>query len=104
MRSKTEGFDATEPGVRAIALSGAVIVILLIGIILALQAYVDDARQQEIFVKQLQPVSEELKTLRAREDAELTNYSYTDRAKGQVRIPVERAMELLVKEAAGESR
>jgi hypothetical protein len=41
---------------------------------------------------------EELDELRAREDAILNNYSWVDREAGIVRIPIERAMELVVEE------
>jgi hypothetical protein len=41
---------------------------------------------------------EELDELRAREDAILNNYGWVDREAGVVRIPIERAMELVVEE------
>ena len=41
---------------------------------------------------------EELDQLRAREDAILNNYGWVDREAGIVRIPIERAMELVVEE------
>jgi hypothetical protein len=41
---------------------------------------------------------EELEELRAREDAILNNYGWVDREAGIVRIPIERAMELVVEE------
>ncbi len=40
---------------------------------------------------------EDLAALRAREEAMLTRYGWVDREKGEVRIPIDRAMELLVK-------
>jgi hypothetical protein len=43
---------------------------------------------------------EDLETLRARENARLHGYGWVDRAKGRVHIPIERAMELMAKEAA----
>lgn len=94
------GFDAGEPRTRFIALFGLVSLIALVAIIVGLQAYVDQVKQEEIFVKVLQPVSEDLLALRAREDTELYSYQYIDRAQGTVRLPIRRAMELLVKERA----
>ena len=99
MSEKAAGFEATEPRSGAIALVGGVIVILLALIIVGVEAYYDRVRDQQIFVKQLQPVSEDLKALRAREDADLNSYRYIDRAKGAVRLPINRAMDLLVEEA-----
>jgi hypothetical protein len=99
MSEKTAGFETTDPRSGAIALVGAGIVILLVLIIVGVEAYYDRVRDQQIFVKQLQPVSEDLKALRAREDTDLNSYRYIDRAKGSVRLPINRAMDLLVEEA-----
>jgi len=99
MSEKATGFETTEPRKGAIALVGAGIVILLVLIIVGVEAYYDRVRDQQIFVKQLQPVSEDLKALRAREDTDLNSYRYIDRAKGSVRLPINRAMDLLVEEA-----
>jgi len=41
--------------------------------------------------------SQDVTDLHAREDLLLENYSWADQAKGKVRIPIERAMELLAK-------
>jgi len=99
MSEKATGFETTEPRSGAIALVGAGIVILLVLIIVGVEAYYDRVRDQQIFVKQLQPVSEDFKALRAREDTDLNSYRYIDRAKGSVRLPINRAMDLLVEEA-----
>ncbi len=92
------GFDLTEPRTRFIALFGLGTLVALVVIILGLQAYVDRVKEQEIYERVLQPVSEDLRALRAREDTELNSYGYIDRAKGTVRLPIARAMELLAKE------
>jgi len=46
-------------------------------------------------VTQAPPVGEALKQLRATEDAILTTYGWVDREKGIVRIPIDRAIDLL---------
>jgi hypothetical protein len=94
------GFDLSEPRTRFIALFGVGTLIALVVIILALQAYVDRVKEQAIFERVLQPVSEDLRALHAREAAELNSYAYIDRAKGTVRLPISRAMELLSQEYA----
>ena len=53
-----------------------------------------------MYEKVLAPPSEELKALHNRDDWSLTHYSYADKKNGVVRIPLDRAMELFVKEAA----
>jgi hypothetical protein len=97
---ETAAFDATEPKARFIAIFGITTIIALIAMILGVQAYVDHLEQQQIFVKQLQPVAPDLLALHAREDQDLDTYQYIDRAKGEVRIPIGRAMDLLASEYA----
>ena len=53
------------------------------------QAYFPQPREQ------ISP-SEELKTFRARENAELNSYGWVDRDAGIVRIPIDRAMDILM--------
>ncbi len=98
--ARIDGFDRTEPKTRFIALFGLGTLIALVAIILGVQAYADRVRSEQIFVKQLQPVSADLRALHAREDAELNSYQYLDRDKGIVRLPIRRAMELVEKEHA----
>jgi hypothetical protein len=92
------GFDTAEPRTRYIAVLGSLMLVLLVAVILGLQWYFDRIREHQIFVKVLEPVASDLRSLRAREDAELHSYRYIERAKGRVRIPIDRAMELLVSE------
>lgn len=96
--SERAGYDVAEPRTRFIAVFGGATLVALVAIILGLQAYVDRVREQEIFVKVLAPVSEDLKALHAREDSELNSYHYIDRAKGTVRLPIRRAMQLVIAE------
>ncbi len=95
----SSGFDNTEPRGRMIAALGGAIVILLVLAVAGVQAYYDHVLEQQVFVKQLQPVSEDLQALHAREDNDLHAYHYIDRAKGTVRLPIERAMDLVIQEA-----
>lgn len=92
------GFDRHDPNARFLALLGFGSIFLLVAIVVGLQYYYDRVREQQVYVQVLAPESEALKNLRAREDEQLHSYRYIDRAKGSVRLPIERAMELLVKE------
>jgi diphthamide biosynthesis methyltransferase len=94
----SEGFDRSEPNVRLIAAFGAVTIVLLVVTVLGLQAYFDHVLAQEVYVKVLAPESPALTNLRAREDGELHSYRYIDRDKGEVQLPIERAMQLLAAE------
>lgn len=94
------GYDTGEPN--AIGLIAFVItfVVLLVVIIGATAGYFDWAwNRQEESVIQERP-SEDLAALRAREDAQLKSYGYINRDKGQLQIPIDRAMELVAQEAA----
>ena len=73
--------------------------VFLIVTILSIQAYFDSMTQREEYVKVLEPVSEDYKNLRAREDSELFSYKYIDREKGAVRLPIQRAIDLVIAEA-----
>lgn len=93
-------FDRTEPNVKFIALFGAATLAILAAVILGIQFYFDRVLERELYDKVLSQESAALKELRAREDEALNTYRYLDRDKGTVRIPVSRAMELLLQESA----
>lgn len=93
------GYEQTDVRVGFIAWSGAAIVVFLIVTLFAVNAYFDSVQQHEEFVKVLEPVSEDLRNLRAREDAELFSYKFVDREKGIVRLPIQRAIDLVTAEA-----
>ncbi len=95
-----QGFDRAEPNARAIAAFGVATIVLLVVVVLGLQFYFDRTLEEQVYVQVLAPESQALTTLRAREDEELHTYRFTDRDKGIVRVPVERAIELLAAESA----
>jgi len=95
-----DGYEKSDPRMGLVAAAFGGLIVGLILVVLAVQAVYDHMREQQIYVKVLEPVSEDLRNLRAREDGQLHSYQYVDRATGAVRIPVERAMELLEKEYA----
>lgn len=98
-QSVEQGYEQTDVRIGFIAWSGVAIVIFLVVTLLAVQAYFDSVQQREEFVKVLEPVSEDYRNLRAREDAELFSYKFVDREKGVVRLPIQRAIDLVVSEA-----
>jgi hypothetical protein len=95
-----EGFDHQEPSTGAIFGFAIGSVILLVLTIVAIQQYFEHIWTQAVYEKILAPPSEQLKEVRGRDDWNLTHYMYMDKASGQVRIPVERAMELNLQDAA----
>jgi len=93
-------YDQTEPKTSLIAILAVVSIIVLLISAFGVQFYFDRAWEHQVEIQQLEPVAQDLVNLRAREDSELNSYKYIDPAKGTVRIPIDRAMELVAKDAA----
>ena len=68
----------------------------LTGIVLGVDQYFEISVREEIENKVLKPESAQLRQLRADEEAKLTRYQWADQKKGVVRIPLDRAKELLL--------
>ena len=99
-RTTEAGYDRSDPNSKFIAVLGGGIIVFLVAVVFAVQYYHDVVKEQQVFVKVMEPESERLKNLRAREDDQLLRYQYIDREKGLVRIPIQRAIELLAADAA----
>lgn len=95
-----EGFDRDEPSAGAIAGFAIGSLLLLVITIVAIQQYFEHIWNEAVYEKILAPPSELLREVRGRDDWNLTHYMYLDKASGQVRIPVDRAMELVLQDAA----
>ena len=98
------GFDHSEPHTGAIwgfTIGSIVVLALVIGSISGYFFKIwNDAEQEKI----LTAPDSRLQMVRGREDWDLTHSMYLDKKSGQVRIPVDRAMELFLEEtAAGKS-
>jgi len=89
-----------DPNVSASAVVGIVGAILLFVVIVALQAVFNSMQRAELERKVVTRPSEDLQRLRARQLEQLGSYGWVDQNAGTVRIPVERAIELVASEAA----
>jgi len=96
----SEGFDHSDPQTPKIWAFSIGSVIILIVVIVAIQQYFDKIWNDAVYEKVLEPPSQELQDLRNRDAWALTHYGYQDKSKGQVRIPLDRAEELFLKESA----
>ncbi len=94
------GYERSDINPRLIGALFAIIVVAIVVAVLAVERYFAVVYEQQLYIKVLSPVASDLKQLRAREDARLHSYAYIDRKKGLVRLPIERAMELLAAEYA----
>jgi hypothetical protein len=93
------GYEETDANVPFIAWAGVAVVVFLVITVFAVQTYFDGIYNDEYARKVAEPVGEDIRNLRAREDSELYSYKYLDREAGTVRLPIQRAMELLVSES-----
>jgi len=93
-------YDHSEPGYRAIALYMAATVVFLGLIGIAIQNYYDLTYNADEYKRVLSQENWVLQDLRQKEAWELTHYSYVDKNKGVVRIPIDEAMQLVAQEAA----
>jgi hypothetical protein len=75
-------------------------VIALVVVIGALQQYFEKVWNDAVYEKVLAPPSQQLETVRGRDDWDLTHYMYLDKQAGQVRIPVEEARKKFFEEQA----
>lgn len=89
-----------DPNVANSALIGIVSAILLFVIIVVLQAFFYRAEQGELERKVLTQPYEALQRLDAQQLEQLNSYGWVNEAEGTVRIPIERAMELVAAETA----
>jgi hypothetical protein len=95
-----EGFDPSEPHASRITFFVIVSVITLVVTIVALQNYFETIWNTAVTEKVLTVAPPELKDQRALEAWRMTHYEYTTPEKAQVRLPMERARELVLQEAA----
>jgi hypothetical protein len=103
------GHEQTEVNVRTIVVSLA---FLLLGAILAaivtigIFRYLHDTYKPDVAAKEAQPQippeprievapAEQIQALRAHEDHVLTSYSWVDQKSGTVRVPIDRAIDML---------
>src|SRR5215469_4431938 len=98
--SPEEGFDRTDPKTGAIWAFAIGSIIILVVVIGALQQYFEKIWNQAVYEKVLTAPSEVLKSVRGRDDWDLTHYMYLNKQSGQVRIPLDKAQELFLKEIA----
>jgi hypothetical protein len=95
-----EGFDDAEPDSKGVTIFTIATVVLLLVVMGAVNLYFNYVWNAQLEKKVAEQGSEELDRLHERETKQLTTYEVLDKNRGVVRMPIDRAMELLVKEAA----
>ncbi len=97
---KNAGYEKRDVNIFMVIGLSVLSVVFLIIILVFLIDYFVESKEQMIYEAQLQPESADLNGLLVAEEEELTSYKILDIERGVYRIPVDRAMELLVKEAS----
>jgi hypothetical protein len=92
------GYDRGAERSGLIAIVSVATVILLVGMIVGVYWLYVRTYEQVEYDQYSGVASKELLALQEREEEQLYRYAYIDREKGVVRIPIDRAMELLVSE------
>jgi hypothetical protein len=92
--------EADRPRTTLLFLAVLVAAFALTGLVLGVYQYFEISVREEIENKQLKPESAQLRQLRADEEARLTRYQWVDQKKAVVRIPLDRARELVLAEWA----
>lgn len=93
------GFDRSEPQISSVVATTVGIIGVLIATGIGVHFYYEQYRDRLIEERQLVPVSQDLLDLRSKEEKELGSYGYADKTNGVVRVPVSRAMELVINES-----
>ena len=97
------GYEEKDANVRAILVTAIVSVVVIALIVVALYRYFISTREEVYQQQVLQTVSRDLLELTRLEDSVLSSYELLDSINGTYRVPIERAMELLVEESPGTS-
>lgn len=90
-----------DPKAGLIGVIGVVGAVLVVTIVVWLQAVFYRVEEAETRRKLYGQAPERLARLRAEQQGELHSYGWVDEKAGVVRVPIDRAMDLVVSESAG---
>jgi hypothetical protein len=93
------GYDHAEPSGRPLFLLTGIAAVMVVILIAGVTAFFNHVEEDAFHDKVLVPQSDTLVSLHQREDKQLYSYQLIDRAKGTVQLPIDRAMELIIKES-----
>lgn len=94
-----DGYEKKDVNVRKTVIACLAMVVVLVGSVFVLDEVFFYAKEHVYYKEVLKPESKQLRDLHARETETLNNYKVIDREKGVYQIPIERAMELMAREA-----
>ncbi len=94
------GFDRTEVQTIPVIVVSVVIIGFIVAVCVGCAIYYNSFRDAEVERLQLEPVSQDYVDLQAREAKQLNTYGTIDKSAGTVRLPIDKAMSLIVSESA----
>ena len=94
------GFDRTEVQTVPVLLVTVVIVGFIVATCVGCAIYYNSFRDAQVERLQLEPVSQDYLELQSREQKDLNSYGTIDKATGTIRIPIDKAIDLVVAESA----
>lgn len=102
--SHTGGYEKSDVSLKHVVLWGVITIVLIVLSLIGLNDYFMLVKEELVEELVLKPKSVRLIELRAEEDKTLGSYELIDTANAVYQIPIERAMELVTEEAAGNSQ
>ena len=97
----TQGFEESDPDWFSTVVVGIVGILLLYGVIVAVEALYAQGSRSEVDRKVVQQTPLELHGLRATQLEQISRYRMIDPGSGLVTIPIDRAMQLVAEERRG---
>jgi hypothetical protein len=94
------GFDRTEVQTVPVIVVTVAIIGFIVASCVGCAIYYNSFRDAAVERLQLEPVSQDYMELQAREAKQLNTYATIDKNTGSVRLPIEKAMSLVVAESA----
>lgn len=99
IRNET-GYNRQDPKATPILVFAAAIIGTLVAVFIFVTAYYGFVLETQQYRFQGEPIASDYMTIQSNDAKLLNQYSYTNKDKGLVRIPMNRAMELVLADAA----
>jgi hypothetical protein len=98
--SSKPGYDKSDPNITRLVVIGLIFVALVVVALVVVNELFIYTKERDIQNTVLKPESVAIRDLRAHEDEVLSSFKVLDDSNGVYQIPIDRAMDLVVKEAA----
>ena len=100
MAEVKSGYEKRDLNLKWVAGIAILSILILVVFLVLLDSFFVVEREAQVYDSVLNSSSKEYQEIMARDTRILNSYGYVDKEKGLVHIPIDKAMELLVKESA----